>query len=70
VCDDRVLVIGDAVRTDLTGAKTAGLDALFIAGGIHRGEAMTGAEIDAAKLATLFPADGPPALGAMAGLAW
>lgn len=70
VGDDRILVIGDAVRTDLTGAKTAGLDALFIAGGIHRGEAMTGAEIDAAKLATLFPAGGPPALGAMAGLAW
>jgi HAD superfamily hydrolase (TIGR01459 family) len=70
VRDDRILVIGDAVRTDLTGAKTAGLDALFIAGGIHRGEAMTGAEVDTAKLATLFPFGGPPALAAMAGLAW
>jgi HAD superfamily hydrolase (TIGR01459 family) len=70
VADERVLVIGDAVRTDLTGAQNAGLDALFIAGGIHRHEAMAGAEIDKAKLTALFPAGGPPALGAMAGLAW
>ena len=68
--NDRTLVIGDAVRTDLTGAQSAGLDALFIAGGIHRGEVMTGDEIDATKLAALFPAGGPPALAAMAGLAW
>lgn len=31
----RVLCIGDSVETDLKGAAAAGLDALFIAGGIH-----------------------------------
>lgn len=34
----RVLAIGDSVRTDLAGAAGAGLDALFIIGGIHAGE--------------------------------
>lgn len=30
-----MLCIGDSVETDLKGAAAAGLDALFIAGGIH-----------------------------------
>lgn len=36
----KVLVIGDAVRTDLAGARLMGFDSLFIAGGIHREETM------------------------------
>jgi HAD superfamily hydrolase (TIGR01459 family) len=67
---EKILVIGDAVRTDLTGAAGAGLDALFVAGGIHRHEAMTDGAIDPDKLAALFVAGTPSALGAMAGLAW
>ena len=35
---DRILVIGDAVRTDLAGAAAQGFDALFISYGIHRDE--------------------------------
>lgn len=70
VAAERILVVGDAVRTDLTGAHRAGLDALFVAGGIHRHETMTNGAIDADKLAALFAPDTPPALGAMAGLAW
>ncbi len=65
-----ILVIGDAVRTDLAGAKGAGLDALFIAGGIHRHDTMTGPMLDPEKLAKLFPGDGPTAIAAMAALAW
>jgi HAD superfamily hydrolase (TIGR01459 family) len=34
----RVLAIGDAVRTDVAGARTFGLDALLIARGIHAAE--------------------------------
>jgi HAD superfamily hydrolase (TIGR01459 family) len=34
----RVLAIGDALRTDLAGAAAMGLDALFVADGIHRAE--------------------------------
>ncbi len=32
----RVLAIGDGMRTDISGAERAGLDALFVTGGIHR----------------------------------
>jgi HAD superfamily hydrolase (TIGR01459 family) len=38
VAPARALAIGDALRTDLAGAAAAGLDALFVADGIHRGE--------------------------------
>ncbi len=70
VSDREILVIGDAIRTDLAGAAGAGLDALFIAGGIHRAEATTDGKVDAAKIATLFPPGTPPALAVMGALAW
>jgi HAD superfamily hydrolase (TIGR01459 family) len=34
----RVLVIGDAMRTDIKGAQLQGLDSLFITSGVHRAE--------------------------------
>jgi HAD superfamily hydrolase (TIGR01459 family) len=34
----RLLVIGDSLRTDIAGAKTAGIDSLFVTGGVHAGE--------------------------------
>jgi HAD superfamily hydrolase (TIGR01459 family) len=70
VAPGKILVIGDAVRTDLTGAERAGLDALFIAGGIHRHEVMINGSLDAARLAALFAPGTPPALGAMTALSW
>ena len=65
----KVLVIGDAVRTDLAGARLMGFDSLFIAGGIHRDETMRGGEIDPAGLAKVL--DGLPVqpVAAMAALA-
>jgi HAD superfamily hydrolase (TIGR01459 family) len=66
----RVLAIGDAVRTDLAAARQLGVDALFIASGIHK-EILAGGEIDPDKLAALFaPADTPPAVAAMSELRW
>jgi HAD superfamily hydrolase (TIGR01459 family) len=67
---EQVLVIGDAVRTDIAGAHGAGLDALFVAGGIHRHETMTGDSLDPDKLARLFPPDAPRAIAAMPLFAW
>lgn len=68
---DKVLVIGDALRTDLEGARRAKLDALFIAGGIHREDVVEAGRIDPDKLALLFSApDAPSAVGAMIELAW
>ena len=47
----RVLVVGDAIRTDIKGAKTQGFASLFVTSGIHRdelhGQAKNG-ELDAA----------------------
>ena len=36
VAKSRVLAIGDGMRTDVMGAARAGLDVLFVTGGIHR----------------------------------
>jgi HAD superfamily hydrolase (TIGR01459 family) len=65
----KVLVIGDAVRTDLAGARLMGFDSLFVAGGIHREETMRGGQVDPAGLAKVL--DGLPVhpVAAMAALA-
>jgi len=36
--NNRVLMIGDSLQTDIAGAHAAGFSSLLIAGGIHRGE--------------------------------
>ena len=36
IAKPRVLAIGDGMRTDIIGASRAGLDVLFVTGGIHR----------------------------------
>jgi HAD superfamily hydrolase (TIGR01459 family) len=67
----RILAVGDAVRTDLAAAQGLGVDALFIAAGIHI-EILDGeGRIDAARLAALFaPLGTPPAIAAMTELRW
>lgn len=67
---DRVLAIGDALRTDLAGAQVAGVDALFIATGIHRDETIVDGAISVEALVRLFTADAPPAVAAAADLTW
>lgn len=62
--NSRVLVIGDALRTDIAGAAAEGLDALFIAAGIHREETMTNGAIVPDRLEALF-ANAPRAIAAM-----
>jgi HAD superfamily hydrolase (TIGR01459 family) len=49
----RVLVIGDAMRTDIKGGHDQGFDSLFVTSGIHREELHGGAE-DAALDAAAF----------------
>lgn len=66
----RILAIGDAIRTDLKSAEGAGVDALFVASGIHRAETMTGGNIDPEKLARALGAGSPPAIAATALLDW
>ncbi len=51
---DRVLAIGDSVRTDLAGASAFGIDCLFVTAGIHAEELGARDNPDAAVLRTIF----------------
>lgn len=66
----RILAVGDALRTDLAGAAAAGIDAIFITGGIHRDDTMDGPLISLPKLEKLFADGAPPAIAAMPVLSW
>ena len=51
----RILAVGDSLKTDVRGARRAGLASLFITGGIH-GEALGqqgGTPVDPAALGAL-----------------
>lgn len=67
---DRILGIGDSVRTDLAAARAAGVDALFITSGIHRDEVMVDGAIDPDTLARLFEREAPTAVAIASGLRW
>jgi HAD superfamily hydrolase (TIGR01459 family) len=62
---ERILAIGDGIRTDIKGAATAGLDSVFIASGVH-----AAAGLDSVALAELFPHGTPRPIAAMPALAW
>ena len=67
---ERVLAIGDSVRTDLKGARTAGIDFLFVTSGIHA-EELGGRERPEAKaLTATFAAAGEMPKAVMRQLAW
>ena len=55
---DRVLAIGDSVRTDLRGAHDLGVDCLFVTAGIHAEELGHRDDPDPAALRTMFAAAG------------
>ena len=70
VARNRILAIGDAVRTDLAGAAGYGVDCLLIAHGIHRDELMPDGRIDRDRLATLLKSTPHRPVAAMPALAW
>ena len=55
VAPDRVLAIGDSLRTDIAGAAAAGIDSLWVLGGIHA-EELQGDPANTAYGAGLAPA--------------
>jgi len=57
VAPARVLAIGDSVRTDLAGARSVGVDFLFVTSGIHAEELGTRAQPDSDALNATFTAD-------------
>jgi HAD superfamily hydrolase (TIGR01459 family) len=67
---DRVLAIGDSVRTDITGATRFGIDSLFVTGGIHAEELGPREDPDPAALEKMFAAVGVQPAGVTRRLAW
>ncbi|HEU4806146.1 MAG TPA: TIGR01459 family HAD-type hydrolase [Nitrobacter sp.] len=64
---NRVLAIGDSVRTDLMGAHAFGIDLLFLTRGIHSEEFAGIDQLDPASVKELF---GRPPLALMRELKW
>jgi len=62
----RPLVIGDGIETDIAGANRVGVDALFIAGGIHAAELREGPQ----ALAQILAKSGATVMGIMPALKW
>jgi len=64
----RTLAIGDSLRTDVTGAQALGIDALFVAGGIHAHE--LGPARSREALGAMFAAAGVTPTAVTERLAW
>jgi HAD superfamily hydrolase (TIGR01459 family) len=67
---ERVLAIGDSVRTDLKGAAAFGLDSLFVTSGIHAEEYGGRDTPDLDALDAVFAAGGVTPKAVMRGLRW
>jgi HAD superfamily hydrolase (TIGR01459 family) len=68
----RVLALGDSLRTDVAGAQGAGIDAVFVAGGIHATELGMdgGGDPDRAVLRRLFENASVRPLAVLSVLSW
>jgi HAD superfamily hydrolase (TIGR01459 family) len=62
---ERILAIGDGIRTDIRGAANAGVPSLFIASAIH-----VDGPLDSVILSRLFEVGEPRPVAAMLALAW
>jgi HAD superfamily hydrolase (TIGR01459 family) len=67
---DRILAIGDSLRTDLAGANTVGLDFLFLTAGIHAGDFGVQADPQSAALQKAMAAAAKPPVAVMRQLLW
>ena len=68
----RVLMIGDNLATDIVGARNAGIDALWIAGGLHAEEVglKPDAPLDPQRIAKILSASGSAPRAVAASLRW
>ena len=67
---DRVLAVGDSVRTDLKGARMFGVDFLIVTSGIHAEELGSREEPDTVALTATFAAAGGMPKAVMRELIW
>ena len=70
IAASRVLAIGDSVRTDLKGARTIGVDFLFVTSGIHAEELGGRERPDSKALNATFAAAGDRPKAVMRELTW
>jgi HAD superfamily hydrolase (TIGR01459 family) len=67
---ERVLAIGDSVRTDLTGANNLGVDCLFVTAGIHAEELGHRDDPDPEAIAKMFAATSKAPMAVTRKLMW
>jgi HAD superfamily hydrolase (TIGR01459 family) len=67
---DRLLCVGDALRTDVAGGKGIGAATLFVIGGIHHQELLVDNQLDPARLDALCSRQGLTPDFAIAHLGW
>jgi ribonucleotide monophosphatase NagD (HAD superfamily) len=67
---ERVLAIGDSIRTDLKGARTLGADFLFVTSGIHAEELGSRERPDTGALKNTLTAAGGMPKAVMRQLVW
>ena len=67
---ERILAIGDAMRTDVAGAVDFGIDALFVTKGIHRDELHVDGAIDLAAYQRFLAENPRHPLAAIPELVW
>ena len=66
----RILAIGDSLRTDIAGAAGAGIDSLFIAGGIHAAEFSSNGRLDPERIKAALAENGLHPVAAAARFVW
>lgn len=69
VAKDRIVMIGDSLKTDMAGARVFGIDGIFIAQGIHR-DAMKSGGDEKALIADFLVREQAELVAAMPALAW
>lgn len=68
---ERPLAVGDSIRTDLTGAARAGMDAVFVAGGVSLDDVRDAqGRLDEAAVRALLARDGAQATYATEAIRW
>jgi HAD superfamily hydrolase (TIGR01459 family) len=68
----RILAVGDSLRTDIAGARSAGIDSVWIVGGIHAEELglQAGEGLERARIAAALESSGEVPLAVAAGFRW
>jgi ribonucleotide monophosphatase NagD (HAD superfamily) len=67
---DRILAIGDGLPTDIRGAHDAGIDVLFVTGGIHEADFGPAGAPDPMRVSARLAAEGLAAVAFLPKLRW